>query len=159
MDLDAQRAVRRPAALDVEAGVGGDEVQAGGRDGRIVVEEEIALERRLPREDRADDGERHALEPGIEIERELPSCALPRDDNVAARPDVGSSREVQLGVEIVELACAVEGECDGRQAGEIDEMSEDSARGLLGIDREGELFGRGHIGHDSLELARRVEAL
>ena len=38
-------------------------------------------------------------------------------------------------------------------------MSEDSARGLLGIDSERELVGGGHIGHDGLELARRVEAL
>ena len=32
VDLDAQRVVRRPAALEVEPGVGGDEVQAGSRD-------------------------------------------------------------------------------------------------------------------------------
>ena len=38
-------------------------------------------------------------------------------------------------------------------------MSEDSARRLLGIDGERELVGGGHIGHDGLELARRVEAL
>ena len=47
----------------------------------------------------------------------------------------------------------------GGRPGRFDEMSEDSARGLLGIDGERELVGGGHIGHDGLELARRVEAL
>ena len=38
-------------------------------------------------------------------------------------------------------------------------MSEYAARGLLGIDGEGELVGGRRIGHDGLELARCVEAL
>ena len=83
------------------------------------------------------------FEPGIEVERELPPGALARDDDVAARPDVRARREVELGVEIVERAGAVEGEPHRRQAGEIDEMGEDSARGLVGIDGDGELVGRG----------------
>ena len=159
MDLDAQRVVRRPAAHEIETGVGGDEVQPGRCDRRIVAKEEIALERRLARKNGADDRERHAFEPGIEVERELPPRALPRHDDIAPRPDLRSGREVKLGVEIVERSCAVEGERDRRQAGKVDEMSEDPAGGLVGIDGEGELLGGRHIGHDGLELARRIEAL
>ena len=99
------------------------------------------------------------FEPGIEVEGELPPRALPRDDDVAARPDVRARREVELGVEIVERAGAIEGEPHRRQAGQIDEMGEDAARRLVGIDGDRELVGRGHIGHQGLELARRVEAL
>ena len=81
------------------------------------------------------------FEPGIEVEREFPSSALARDDDVAPRPDVRPGGEVELGVEIVERAGAVEGELHRRQAREVGEMGEHAARGLIGIDGEGELVG------------------
>ena len=84
---------------------------------------------------------------------------MPRDDDVASRPDVRARGEIEFGVEIVERACAVEGKPDRREAREIGEMGEDAARGLVGIDGDGELVGRGDVRHDGLELARGVEAL
>ena len=110
VDLEAHRVVSRPSALDVKTRVGGDNMQSGRRDGGIVVEEEIALERRLSREHGADDWGRHPFDARIEVDDEPPSSTLPRDDDVAARPDVRPCREIELGVEIVEHAGAVEGE-------------------------------------------------
>ena len=158
VDLDSQYAVCRSAAFDVEPGVGGDEMQAGRGDGGIVAEHKIALEGRLAREDRADYRRRHLLELGIEIEGQLPRRPLPRDDDVASRPDIRSCGEVELGVEMVERPRPIQGELDRRQARKIDEMGEKSARRLLRIDGEGELLGGGHVGHHRLEVARRVKA-
>src|SRR5271154_4539065 len=133
-------------------------MQARGRDGGIVVEEKIALQSRLPREDWTDDGGSHPFEAGVEVEGELPPGALPRDD-VAPRPHVGPRGEIEFGVETVERAGAVEGKLHQRQAREIDEMGKDAARGLVGIDSDGELVGRRDVRHGGLELTRRVEAL
>ena len=69
----------------------------------------------------------------------------------------GPAAKSSFAVEIVERARAVEGEPGRRQAGKIDEMGEDAAGRLVGIDAERELVGGGHIGHQRLELARRVE--
>ena len=157
MDLDSEGVIRRPAALDVEPRIGRDEVQARSDDGRIIVEVEVPLERRLAGEDRADDRRRHALEPGVEVERQPAPGVPPRDDDLAIRPDVRTGREVELRREIVERAGAVEGEPGRRQARKIDEMGEEAAGRLVGVDVERELVRRGHIGHERLELARRVE--
>ena len=157
VDLDVEGVIRRFAALDVEPRVARDEVQARRDDGRIVVEEKISLERRLAGEDRADDRRRHALEPGVEVEGEPAPGVLPRDDDLAIGPDVRAGREVELRREIVERAGAVEGEPGRRQARKIDKVHEEAASRLLGIDAERELVGGGHIGHEGLELARRVQ--
>ena len=134
-------------------------MQARRRDGGIVVEEKIALECRFPRKDWTDDGGSHPFEAGVEVEGKLPPGALARDDNVASRPNVRARGEIEFGVEIVERAGAVEGKPHRRQAREIDEMGKDAARGLVGIDGDGELVGRGDVRHDGLELTGRVEAL
>ena len=159
VDLEADRIVRRLAAFDVEAGVGGDHVNAGRRDRAVVIEEEIAFERRLAGDDRPKDRGRHAFEARIEVERKLPPGALPRDDDIAPRPDIGAGGEIEPGLEIVERPCAVQGKLDRRQSGQVGEMGEDAARRFVGIDRDGELVGRRNVGHDRLERARGVEAL
>ena len=131
VDFDAEDVVRGPAALDVEPRVGRDEVQARRDDGRIVVEVEVALERRLAGEDRTHNRRRHALEPGIEVYGQPPSGVPSRDDDLAIRPDVRAGGEVELRREIVERARAVEGEPGRRQAGKIDQMNEDAASRLV----------------------------
>ncbi len=75
--------------------------------------------------------------------RQPPRGALPGDDDVALGPDVRAGGEVELGVEIVERPRALEGELRRRQAGKVGEMGEDAARGLLGIDADRQLVGRG----------------
>ena len=159
VDLETDRVVGRPAALDVEAGVGGDEMQPGCGDGGIIVEEDVALERRLAGEDRADDGRCQTFETGIEVDGEFPPGALPRDGNVTLRPRVRARGEIELGVELVERPRAVEGEPDRRQAGQVGEMGENPAGGFLRVHGDCELVGRGHISHQRLELAWRVEPL
>ncbi len=158
VDLEVEPIVGGFAALEVEPGAGRNEVQAvGQRDARIVVEKNAALERRLSREDRADQAGHEALEPRAEIERETAPGALAGDDDSALGPYVLARREIELGREIVERACAVEGELRRRQAGKIDEMDKKAAGRLGGVHIEREPVGRGHVGHERAELARRIE--
>ena len=77
-------------------------MQAAGKgDARIVVELNVALERRVTGEDRLDDARRKVLEARVEIERQPARCALPRNDYLPVRPDVRACIEVELCGEIV----------------------------------------------------------
>ena len=160
VDLEIKQAIRRPFAFKVEPRGGRHEMQAAGeRDARIVVELDVALERRVAGEDRLDDARRKALEARVEIERQLARCALPRNDHLPVRPHIRACVEVELRGEIVQGARAIEGELDRRQAGKIGEMGENTAGGLGGVHIERELVGRGNVGQQRFEIARRVEPL
>ena len=91
--LKSRRPLADLSAFEVEPCGGRDEMQAAGqRDARIVVELNVALERRVAGEDRLDDAWREALEARVEIEGQLPRCALPRDDHLPVRPYVRRRR-------------------------------------------------------------------
>ena len=80
VDPETELVVGRLAALEVEPGAGRNEMQASGqRDARIVVEQNVALERRVAGENRADEAGRHALEPRIQVEGQPPRGILPDD--------------------------------------------------------------------------------
>ena len=103
VDLEIEQAIRRPFAFKVEPRGGRHEMQAAGQgDARIVVELDVALERRVAGEDRLDDARRKALEARVEIERQLARCALPRNDHLPVRPHVRACVEVELRGEIVQ---------------------------------------------------------
>src|ERR1700722_12680682 len=118
---------------------------AGQGDARIVVELNVALERRVAGEDRLDDARRQALEARVEIERKLARRALPRNDHLSVRPDVRACVEVEFRVEIVQRACAIESKLDWGQTGKIGEMGKDAASGLGGVHVEREPVGRGNV--------------
>ena len=160
VDLEIKQAIRRPFAFKVEPRGGRYEMQAAGQgDARIVVELDVALERRVAGEDRLDDAWRKPLEARVEIERQLARCALPRNDHLPVRPHIRACVEVELRGEIVERARAIEGELDRRQAGKIGEMGKNTAGGLGGVHVERELVGRGNVSQQRFEIARRVEPL
>ena len=131
MDFEIKQAVRRPFAFKVEPRGGRHEMQAAGQgDARIVVELDVALERRLPCEDRLHDAWRKPLEPRVEIERQPPPGALSCNDHLPVRPHIRACVEVELRGEIVQGSRAIEGELDRRQAGKIGEVGKNPASRL-----------------------------
>jgi hypothetical protein len=160
VDLEIEQVVRRLPALDVEPGVRRHEMQAAGQgDARIVVEPNVALQRRFSREHRPDDARRKSLKARVEIERKPTPRALPGDDDLPVRPHVRAGGEIELRGEIVQRAYAIEGELHRRQAGKIGEMRKEAASRLGGIHVEGEAVGRRNIGQQRFEVARGVEPL
>ncbi len=158
VDLEIELIVGGFSALEVESGAGRNDMQASGQgNARIVVEKNVALERRFAGKDRSDNGGGQTLELRFEVEREPPSGALSCDDDVSPGPDVRARREVELRVEFVERACAVEGEFRRRQAGKIGEMGKEPAGRLGRVHIEREPVAGGHIGHQRAELTRRIE--
>ncbi len=160
MNLEIEKAARGPAAFKVEPRGGRHEMQAAREsNARVVVELDVALERCLAGEDRLHDPGRKAFETRVEIERQTPPRALPRNDHLAVRPHVRACVEVELRREIVERARAIEGELDRRQARKVGEMGENAAGRLGGVHVERETVSGGNVGELSFEIARRVESL
>ena len=160
VDLEIKQAVRRPFAFKVEPRGGRHEMQAAGQgNARVVVELDVALKRRVAREDRLNDPWRKPLEARIQIERKPPPGALSRNDHLPVRPHVRACAEVELRGEIVQGARAIEGELDRRQAGEIGEMGENTASRLGGVHVERQPVGGGNVSELSFEIARRIEPL
>ena len=157
MNLEVERVVGRLRPLDVEPRIGRREVQAGRRNAGIVVEQHVALERRLAGEHRPDHWWAQAFDPGVQVEGETPRRALASHSDVAFRPYVGAGREVELGVELVERPRAFETEIRRWQARKIDEMGENAARGFGGLDVHRQPVGRGHVAQQRAEFAGRIE--
>jgi hypothetical protein len=128
-------------------------------DARIVVEQDVALERGFPLEHCADQAGRKPLQARVEVEREPPPRALPRNDDLPLRPHVRARGKVELRREIVHGARAVEGELDRRQARETGEMGEQAASRLGGVYAEREMVSGRNVGQKRLEYARCVEPL
>ena len=78
MDLEIKKSVRGPFSFKVEPRGSRYEMQAAGQgDARIVVELDVALERRVPGEDWLNDARREALEARVESECQPSRWALP----------------------------------------------------------------------------------
>ena len=147
MDPELENVVRRLAALEVEPGVRGNEMQASGKgDARIVVEQNIALERRFTGEHRADDGRRHAFESRVQVEREPPPGALAGDDDLAVRPEVRARRRSRAWREIVERSAPLKASLTGGKPGRLAKWAKRPPAGSSEFDVEREHVGGGDIG-------------
>ena len=159
VDFEIEIAIRRRGALDVEPGGRRNEMQAGDVEARILVEDDIALQRRFAGEDRLDNAGRQALEPRFQVQREAPRAILAGESDLSIRPHVGAGGEIELGLEGVERTRPVECEPHRRQAGKLGEMGEEAAGRLGGIDIERELLGGRNEAKQHGQAARGVESL